>query len=80
METPPYMTIIQKKLNERKMQNTPPKRKKQVHVIPDERPREGRKSPRLHQLPPPRPYPITIPTPKEFTSMPHYIPPDLPQL
>eukprot|EP00957_Ditylum_brightwellii_P064802 4917141-Ditylum_brightwellii.AAC.1 len=73
-----YMPIIQKKLDERKMQNKMPKEK--VHVIPDDTHRGRRKSPRLHPLPPPCPHPITIPTPKEATAIPHYIPPDLPQL
>eukprot|EP00957_Ditylum_brightwellii_P205286 15343203-Ditylum_brightwellii.AAC.1 len=77
-EVPTYMTIIQTKLNDQKKWDKMPK--KRIHVIPDDEPRARRKSPRLHPLPPPHPHPITIPTPKESTSIPHYIPSDLPQL
>eukprot|EP00957_Ditylum_brightwellii_P206769 15349901-Ditylum_brightwellii.AAC.1 len=72
------MTIIQNKLNDQKKQEVTLKKK--IHVISDDAPRERRKSPRLHPLPPPSPHPITIPTPKESTSIPYYIPSDLPQL
>eukprot|EP00957_Ditylum_brightwellii_P133842 10205531-Ditylum_brightwellii.AAC.1 len=62
-DVPTYMSIIQKKLDERKMQNKGPKKK--VHVILEDAPRGRRKSSRLHPLPPPCPHPISIPTPKE---------------
>eukprot|EP00957_Ditylum_brightwellii_P081923 6230679-Ditylum_brightwellii.AAC.1 len=51
-----------------------------MHVIPDDDPKGRQKTPWFNPLPPPCPHPITIPMPKESTSITHLILSDLQQL